>query len=105
MLTKKSAKNIIIKYIKSCKENNINIKKVILFGSMARGTNHKYSDIDILLVSDQFTENTFLNWKILVPINIKFLDIEPHPYPTDYFEKSDPFIEHIKKTGIEIKLD
>jgi len=28
--------------------------------------------------------------------------IEPITYPTDYFSESDPFIEEIKKTGIEI---
>lgn len=104
-MTRKDAIKIINEYVKACNERKIFFKKIFLFGSLVRGTNHKYSDIDILLVSDQFTEDTFLNWKILVPININFLDIEPHPYPTDYFEKSDPFIEHIKKTGIEIKLD
>ncbi len=31
-------------------------------------------------------------------------DIEPHPYPTSKFKKGDPFIDEIKKTGIEIKV-
>jgi len=32
-----------------------------------------------------------------------YIRIEPITYPTDYFQESDPFIDEIKKTGIEIK--
>ncbi len=31
--------------------------------------------------------------------------IETKTYPTDYFEKGDPFIDEIKKTGIEISIN
>ncbi len=104
MLTKKSAINLIKEYVKHCYKNNIYFKKVILFGSFVSGNVNKDSDIDVLLVSDQFTDNTFENWRTLSPITAKFFDIEPHPYPTDYFKKGDPFIEEIKKKGIEIKV-
>ena len=104
-MTRKDAIKIINEYVKACNERKIFFKKIILFGSVVRGTNHEYSDIDILLVSDQFTNNSFLNWKMLVPVTSKFIDVEPHPFYTEYFEKSDPFIDHIKKTGIEIELD
>jgi predicted nucleotidyltransferase len=102
MSAKKRTIALIHKYIRACMEKNIRINKVILFGSQVSGKTDKYSDIDIVLVSDQFTEDSYQNWKMFVPINVKFVDIEPHPYPTHYFIKNDPFIEEIKKIGIEI---
>jgi hypothetical protein len=54
------------------------------------------------LVSDQFSGNPFSDWHLLSPINIRFSKIEPHPFTTQYFYESDPFIEEIKRTGIEI---
>jgi len=104
MLTQQNAIKLVKEYVNLCYKNNIYFTKIILFGSFVSGNANKDSDIDVLFVSDQFTDNTFENWRTLSPITAKFYDIEPHPYPTDYFEKSDPFIEEIKKTGIEIKF-
>jgi len=104
MLNRKRSINLIHDYVRHCKERNIQIKKVILFGSYANGKADEYSDIDIVLVSDQFTDNSYFNWKMLVPVNVKFVDIEPHPFSSSYFRKGDPFIDEIKKTGIEIKI-
>jgi len=104
MLNRKRTINLILDYIRHCKKRNIQIKKVILFGSYANGKADEYSDIDIVLVSDQFTDNSYFNWKMLVPVNVKFVDIEPHPFSSSYFRKGDPFIDEIKKNGIEIKI-
>jgi len=104
MINRKRSINLIHDYVRHCKERNIQIKKVILFGSYANGKADEFSDIDIVLVSDQFTDNSYFNWKMLVPVNVKFVDIEPHPFSSSYFRKGDPFIDEIKKTGIEIKI-
>jgi predicted nucleotidyltransferase len=106
MLNKRTAKKIVKDYIEACKERNILFNKVILFGSVISGKNNEFSDIDIALVSDQFTGNPITDWNMLVPINIRFDDIEPHPYRTKYFEAGDAFIDEvIKKEGIEIPLN
>jgi predicted nucleotidyltransferase len=107
MLTRKTAIQIIKDFIKACADRNITFNKVILFGSVANGDNRKYSDIDVAFVSDKFTDNPFENWHALSPIIIKdsrFTDIETHTFTTKDFEEGDPFIEEIKKTGIEIDL-
>jgi hypothetical protein len=65
---------------------------------------HEYSDIDVALVSEQFTGNPISDWHMLSPISIKFTDVEPHPFSTRYFEKGDPFIDEIKKTGLNIPV-
>jgi uncharacterized protein len=102
MLTKDTAIDTIHRFITACKQRNISFRKVIFFGSVANGKSNENSDIDLALVSDQFTGNPFSDWHLLSPINIRFSEIEPHPFSTQYFEESDPFIEEIKRTGIEI---
>ncbi len=84
--------------------SGINLKKVILFGSYASNNQHEWSDIDVALVADEFTGFGFEDRKFFSKINIKkdYLDIETKTFPTSYFEKSDPFIDEIIKTGIVI---
>ena len=63
---------------------------------------YEWSDIDLLLVSDQFGNNVFENLKLYSMINIKYPIIETHPYPTKYFKDGDRFIDEIVKDSIEI---
>ena len=102
MLTREIAINTVTDFLKNCEENNIFFKKVILFGSTVTGNVHPFSDIDVLLVSDQFGLSKWENAKLIARVNKKFSSIEAHTYPTKYFLKGDPFINEIKKTGIEI---
>jgi len=82
--------------------NGLNFYKVFIFGSVAKNMMHEWSDIDLVLVSDQFGENVFDNLKLYSKINIKYPTIETHPYPTNYFRTGDDFINEIIKESIEI---
>ena len=104
MFTQETLKKYISDYIKACNQLGVRFRKVILFGSYARNTAHQWSDVDLALVSDDFTGDKYQNKHKISNANIKFCDIEPHAYSTAYFEDSDPFIEVIKRTGIEIKV-
>jgi predicted nucleotidyltransferase len=98
-----TAANALIKeYIALCAKRNIFFRKVILFGSVARNQATENSDIDVLFVSDQFTDNPMLNARLVAPVSAKLYDIEPHLYPTAAFLKNDPFVQEIQKTGIVI---
>ena len=92
-------------FIKACDELGIKYKRVILFGSYARNQAHKWSDIDLALVSDDFSKHRLNNTEKISRALTKFCDIEPHTYNATYFEDGDPFTETIKKTGIEIPLN
>jgi predicted nucleotidyltransferase len=110
MLNTGTAKEIIRDFISACAENKINFRKVILFGSIVSGKNHEYSDIDLALVSDQFSGNSIKDWhemSLVIVKDKKFYNIEPHTYTTKEFENGDdPFVEEVvKKTGIEISLN
>ncbi|HAJ99360.1 MAG TPA: hypothetical protein DCM62_04980 [Bacteroidales bacterium] len=102
MVTRESAINTARLFINDCQSNGLTFHKVFLFGSAAKGITQEWSDIDLLLISDQFGENIFENLKLYAKINIKYPLIETHPYPTKYFYQGDDFIEEIRKESIEI---
>ena len=104
MVTKEIAIKKVSDFAKEIIASGIQLKKVILFGSYANNRQHEWSDIDVVLVADEFTGFGFEDRKYFSKINIKkeFLDIETKTFPTSYFEQSDPFIEEINKTGIVI---
>jgi predicted nucleotidyltransferase len=97
MLTQETAINTVKEFVNSCNQQNIYFNKVILFGSAAKETTTQNSDIDLLLISDQFGYSKWGNLGLIARINKKFQLIEPHTFPTEYFLKSDPFINEIKK--------
>ena len=102
MLTREIAINQAQSFVKACEEQGILIDKAILFGSVAKNQVREYSDIDIALVSPLFSNNFIKNNKITSKINIKFPLIEVHHFNTTYYQNSDPFIEEINTTGIQI---
>ncbi len=102
MVTKRSAIKMIKEYVAACNKKNIYFDKVIFFGSVVNGQATENSDIDLALVSDQFSGNSINDWQMLGPVNIRFSMIEPHTFDRNYFMKGDPFINEIKRTGIEI---
>ena len=101
MLAQNAAIDIVKNYAREIQKAGVNLRKVILFGSFANGTQHEWSDIDVALVADDFTGVGFLDRERFSSIGIKYpyYLIETKTYPTDYFEESDPFIEEIKKRG------
>jgi len=103
MLTKEDAIAKVRSFIDALLASGIPLDKVILFGSHAKRRQNPDSDIDVVLVSNIFTGFGFEDRKYFSKINIRkeFVDIETKTYPSQYFEKGDPFIKEISKSGIE----
>jgi len=82
----------------------IPLDRVILFGSQAKGTATEDSDVDVALVSSIFSGFGFEDRKHFSKINIQkeFVEIETRTFSTAYFEKGDPFVAEILRTGIEV---
>ena len=85
--------------------SNYKVKTIILFGSYAKGTNHKDSDIDIAIVTDdlkcadKFDEELNLMW---LRRNIDYR-IEPHLIEvSDYDNVETPFVQEVISTGIKV---
>ena len=102
MVTKDVAIKTAKSFVSDCKLNGLTFYKVFIFGSVAKGNMHQWSDIDLLLISDQFNENVFENLKLYSKINVKYPIIETHPYPTNYYKSGDSFIDEVIKDSIEL---
>jgi len=106
MLTQKAAINKVKSFAEELKKAGIRLQKVILYGSYSQNRQHQWSDIDVALVADEFTGNGFEDTKYFARINNKkpYIIIEAKTYPSSYYLESDPFIDEIKRTGIEIQI-
>ncbi|MFH0755098.1 MAG: nucleotidyltransferase domain-containing protein [bacterium] len=96
----KKVKSKIYEYIQILKKDKLPIKKVVLFGSYAKGRQNKWSDVDLCIISPKF-KNTFNDMRYLsskVIFDMKYT-IEPHPYHPKDFVNEDPLVWEIKKTG------
>jgi len=90
-----------IKKFKYLISDHFDIKKVLLFGSYARGTNNEDSDIDVAIVvenlEDDYFKTTPLLWRLRREIDDR---IEPILFENNN-DKSG-FLKEIEKYGIEI---
>jgi predicted nucleotidyltransferase len=102
MLTKEIAIKQATDFIADCIKYGINIEQAFLFGSVAKNQQREFSDIDIALISNQFSKNFITNSRLTSKINIKYPLIEVHHFNSNYFKLGDPFIKEITTSGIEI---
>ena len=94
---------IIQDYIEKVCEN-YKIEAIILFGSYAKGTEHKDSDIDIAIVTDDIENDVFDEEVNLMQLR-KGIDyrLEPHIIRIeDYKKAATPFIQEVIDTGIKV---
>jgi len=81
-----------------------NPRKIILFGSFARGDFNEGSDIDLIVISD-WKEKFLDRIKVLMDMN-ENLPIEPVGYREEEFEmmaeNGNPFILEVLKEGVVI---
>ena len=84
-------------------KKKVPIERAYLFGSWATGKQHKWSDIDIAVVSPKFTD-WFKKTRLLTrPIGSDFADVEPHGFhPRDFKPEESPVVEEILKHGVRI---
>lgn len=97
--------NILIKKYKTIlKKSGIPLKKIILFGSYAKGTAKPWSDLDLCIVSPIFGKNGYDEMVSLMKLASTIEPmIEPHPYhPKDLEDPYDPLAHEIKTTGKQV---
>ncbi|MFQ5901113.1 MAG: nucleotidyltransferase domain-containing protein [Thermodesulfobacteriota bacterium] len=90
-------------YVKYLKKNHIPLWRVYLYGSFANDTYDKDSDIDLAVFWDKDEIDGFdadvklmrLRWDI-------DLRIEPHSFARTDFDRTNPLVKEIIKTGERI---
>lgn len=100
---KKLIDKIVNKYIDKLGEKNIEIIGAYIFGSYAKGSATKWSDIDVAIITKYFIGDSF-DFKYLLMKIARDVDsnIEPHPYLVDEFNKDNPSAAEILRTGKKI---
>jgi uncharacterized protein len=90
------------KYIECLKKNRFDVRKVYVFGSYAKGNMREDSDIDLAVVLKSL-RNIFATQVQLMKLRRDFdLRIEPHPFDESDFNSSNPFVNEILNTGIQV---
>lgn len=97
---KKIIYNIIKRYLSVLKANNINLRKVYLYGSYVRGNFCKDSDIDLAIIADNFTGDIIKDQLLLMKLRRKVdTRIEPHPFSEKDFKPDNPLFKEIVENG------
>jgi len=82
------------------------VSRAYLYGSHAKGVARKWSDIDLAIVSSDFSEDLFEErvWLMKLALSIDER-IEPAPFRPEDFVRDDPLVNEIGDSGIEIRID
>jgi len=81
---------IVKRYIRELRKNGIRVTRAYLYGSYAYGKPHRYSDIDVVVVSPQFTGVRFMDsfeiaqFRRNIDLRISPLAYHPRDFKMDY---------------------
>jgi predicted nucleotidyltransferase len=92
------------RFLAKLSEQGIHIDSAYLFGSYAKGTENRWSDIDVAIISSDITDDR-LEERIRFSKLSSDIDTrkEPVPFRPDTFVDEDPLAWEIKKEGILIE--
>ncbi|MEK7611651.1 MAG: nucleotidyltransferase domain-containing protein [Patescibacteria group bacterium] len=95
---------IIRLYLNKLTVSGIPVEQAYLFGSRAKGTAHKWSDLDLCVVSPAFGQDRFEERLKLMNLREDASEmIEPHPFSVkDFQDRFDPLAAQIRLTGIRV---
>ncbi|MEA3452777.1 MAG: nucleotidyltransferase domain-containing protein [Patescibacteria group bacterium] len=88
-------------------EEKLPIKRVMIFGSQATGKTHTWSDIDVCIISPKF-KNALKAVEFLLTKRKReevMAGLEPVGFTEEDFATSSAFLNEIKRTGFELKLN
>jgi predicted nucleotidyltransferase len=80
------------------------ITAAYLYGSQVKGTATPWSDIDLAIVSPDFSADLFQEQLNLLHLAAQIDDrIEARPFRPDDFNITEPLVSEIKRTGIRVE--
>jgi predicted nucleotidyltransferase len=81
----------------------LRVEAAYLYGSQAVGTARPWSDIDVAVISPDFSEDLFEERVTLMWWAAAIDDrIEPQPFTPERFGPNDPLASEISRTGIRL---
>lgn len=81
----------------------LRVDAAYLYGSQAAGRARSWSDIDVAVVSPDFSDNRFEERLALMQWAAAIDDrIEPQPFRPDQFGPNDPLASEISRSGVRL---
>jgi uncharacterized protein len=97
-------RSLVTSYLQGLEQDNIHVQMAFLFGSRISGHFDRWSDLDIALVSDDFAGNRFMDKERIRKTTLSISPVlSPIPFTVTDFTDTDPFVRHIKETGVPVK--
>lgn len=94
--------HIVQRYITFLKEDNLSIKDIYIYGSYAKGTAHKDSDIDVCVISSDFKNLDPWEYLWKKRLDAHTLYIQPVGFAPEDFVDESPLVWEIKRTGVRV---
>ncbi len=81
----------------------IRVDAVYLYGSHAKGTAREWSDIDLAVISPDFSQDLFEERIRLMKLALRVDDrLEPCPFHPEEFNLNHPLVSEIQRSGIQL---
>ena len=95
--------NIVSRYADAIR-TEITVNKIFLYGSYSKGNPQSDSDIDVAVISPDFSGDIIEDQILLMKYRRNIdLRIEPKPFRPEEFDSMNPFVREILNTGIEVQ--
>ena len=81
----------------------LRVEAAYLYGSQAMGSARPWSDIDVAVISPDFSDDLFQDRIALMKLAATIDDrIEPQPFTPDRFSPNDPLASEISRNGVRL---
>jgi predicted nucleotidyltransferase len=92
-----------VEYFLKAVQQRQRVKAAYVFGSQVKNAATEWSDIDLAIVSPDFSSDRFEERLNLMRLAARIDDrIEPNPYTPDDFNANDPLVSEIIRTGVQV---
>jgi len=90
------------KFLRAVKQSK-RVEMAFVYGSWVKGRADKWSDIDVAVVSPDFSEDLFEERAWLMRLAATLDDrIEPHPFRPEDFNANHPLVSEIRRSGVRV---
>lgn len=83
-----------------------NVEEIYLFGSVARGDDDEYSDVDILIIINECTDDEYIEYKEqfanILEVPLDWISLYKESKIRKMYDNGSYFLWHIKKEGIRL---
>lgn len=102
MLTRENAIELSKEFIDKLNSSGININHAFLYGSFLRDEQREHSDIDLAIISENFSGISVLDIPLIAKVLKDYYLIHPKTYSLEDWTNGEPFLDEIVKAGYKI---